>query len=92
MIDIHELAQRCQSGMSDPQARAAMQQAMQQLQGDAGKQFRQNITPDTAKQIERAAHAASAGDKATALQAINEILSTKEGASLAKQLQFLMGK
>lgn len=92
MIDVNDLARRCQSSMNDPQARAAMEQAMRQLKGGAGKQFAQNITPDTAKRIERAAQAAGSGDKAGAMQALSDILGTPEGAALAKQLQFLMGK
>lgn len=92
MIDINDLARRCQGSMNDPQARAALEKAMKEIKSGAGRQLSQNITPDTAKHIERAASAAQAGDKAGAMKAVSEILATPEGAALAKQLQFLIGK
>lgn len=92
MMDLNELARRCQQNVTDPQARATLDQAVRTLQSGAGRQLAQNITPDTAARIEQAAQSAQAGDKAGALRAVSDILSTPEGAALAQQLQFLFGK
>lgn len=92
MMDLSELARRCQQNVTDPQARATIDEAVRRMQSGAGRQMAQNITPGTAAQIERAAQAAQSGDKAAAMQAIQQMLNTPDGAALAKQLQFLMGK
>ncbi|NCB28674.1 MAG: hypothetical protein EOM63_02780 [Clostridia bacterium] len=92
MIDVNDLAKRCQDSVTDPQARAAMQKAMEQLKGGAGEQLARSIPPAYASSIERAAQAAQRGDKTAAMAAMQEILATPEGAALAQKLQFLLGK
>ncbi len=92
MIDVNDLAKRWQDSVTDPQARAAMDKAMEQLKGGMGEQLARSIPPACAASIERAAQAAQRGDQAAAMSAMQEVLSTPEGAALAQQLQFLFGK
>ncbi|MGE4549264.1 MAG: hypothetical protein AB7C89_06910 [Intestinibacillus sp.] len=93
MPDFNELAQQLRASMSkDPQTRAALEQLMQQARSIDGQRIAQNISASCASQIEQAAAAAQRGDLNSAKDAITQMMNSPEGADLARQLQFLMGK
>lgn len=92
MIDMNELARRCMGSATDDKTRAALQKIMSAANTADGKQIASSVPSSCAKQIEQAAQAAQRGDKAAAMQAVNSLLATPDGAKIAKQLKFLMGR
>ena len=93
MVDFNALARQIQeSAAKDPQARAALDSLMQHAQSPDGKRIARSIPPACAGQIEQAAAAAQRGDMNAAKAALSQMMHTPEGADLARQLQFLMGK
>lgn len=93
MVDFHALVQQLQqSAAQNPEARQALDQLVRKAQSADGQRLARNIPPHCAGQIEQAAMAAQRGDLDTAKSALSDLLGTPEGAALARQLQFLIGK
>ena len=87
MFDAKKLIEQLQN--SDPSLQKAAQKFQRALETDAGKQAAQNATDD---RIAAAAKAAQSGDKNAAKAAISQILSTPQGAELARKLQEMLRK
>ncbi len=90
MFDAKKLIEQLQN--SDPSLQKAAQKFQRALETDAGKQAAQNIDHATADRIAAAAKAAQSGDKSAAKAAISQILSTPQGAELARKLQEMLRK
>lgn len=91
MIDANELMRRLKRQGGDAQMQAALERLQTMLQNN-DTSMHKNIDSATAARIERAAHAAQAGDQKAAQAAIAEIVATPEGAALAAQLRRMLGQ
>lgn len=92
MKDYEDLAAKYLSDSNSPDVKKTMNQISGALKTSEGQKIAETLTRNYSDTMKQAAAAASAGDLNSAKRAINEILSTKEGAEMASKLLAMFGK
>lgn len=92
MKDYEEMAAKYMSESNKADLKKTMGQISNVLKSSDGQKIAETLSQTYGNTVKQAAQAAKAGDLESAKRAVNEILSTKEGAEMASKILSMLGK